>query len=307
MPSNQEDAVLSRATGSLLGLAVGDAVGTTLEFEERDSGDPLTDMVGGGAFALPPGYWTDDTSMALCLSDSLLERGRFDARDVMERFRRWYREGENSLTGTSFDIGNTVRDAIEQFEKTEDPVSGSQNPTTAGNGSIMRLAPAAIFSWRDESAAVRLAVDQSEVTHRAPEALEACRLLAVILVRAIQGCGKSDLVKIDGEAFRCDSIKKIASGEWESKRRDEIKSTGYVVDTLEAALWSVNKTGDFREAILMAANLGDDADTVAAVAGQIAGALYGENAIPPSWRERLAWGDRIQKLAKNLYASQETK
>ena len=130
-----------RALGCLLGLAVGDALGTTLEFARRDSRPAVTDMVGGGPFGLPPGAWTDDTSMALCLAESLLAHGRVDPHDLMTRFVRWYRDGHNSVTGTCFDIGGATRAALERFLRTGDPLAGSTDPRSAGNGSIMRLAP----------------------------------------------------------------------------------------------------------------------------------------------------------------------
>jgi len=130
-----------RYRGAMLGLAVGDALGTTLEFSPPGSFTPIDDIIGGGPFRLAPGAWTDDTSMALCLAESLSECGGFDAADQMRRYVRWYREGHMSSTGGCFDIGNTTRAALQRFEDTGDPWCGSKDPRTAGNGSIMRLAP----------------------------------------------------------------------------------------------------------------------------------------------------------------------
>ena len=156
-----------RALGCLLGLAVGDAVGSTLEFAERDRHPPVTDMVGGGPFGLRPGEWTDDTSMALCLADSLIACGGLDQRDVMERFVRWWREGENSHNGLCFDIGFTTRKALQYFVETGDPIAGSIDPETAGNGSIMRLAPVALRWAKDPQKTVSAARMQSATTHGA--------------------------------------------------------------------------------------------------------------------------------------------
>ena len=139
------DHLKDRYRGSLLGLAVGDALGTTLEFKAPGTFEPLSEMVGGGPFKLQPGQWTDDTSMALCLAESLIECNGFNPQDQMERYRRWYREGYLSSTDTCFDIGNTVRTAIQVFEKTGEAYSGSTDPYSAGNGSIMRLAPVPLF------------------------------------------------------------------------------------------------------------------------------------------------------------------
>ena len=137
--------LLDRYRGCLIGLAVGDAIGTTVEFKPRVSFDPVTDMVGGGCFNLEPGQWTDDTSMALCLSESLVEKNGFDAFDQMQRYLKWYRTGYRSSTGTCFDIGGTTAEALRKFEKTDDPFSGSTDSHSSGNGSLMRLAPVPMF------------------------------------------------------------------------------------------------------------------------------------------------------------------
>jgi len=151
---------LSRARGCLLGLAIGDAVGTTVEFSPRGTFPPVTDMTGGGPFDLPAGAWTDDTSMALCLADSLLARGGHDPRDQLARYLRWWREGYRSSTGTCFDIGGTIREALERFEQGGVAPAGSDDPRSAGNGAIMRLAPAVLFGFPDTAYAVALAARQ---------------------------------------------------------------------------------------------------------------------------------------------------
>jgi ADP-ribosyl-[dinitrogen reductase] hydrolase len=292
----------ARATGALLGLAVGDALGTTLEFRPRDSYPHIEDIVGGGPFRLEPGQWTDDTSMALCLADSLLADGGLDQRDLMARFVRWWQRGERSATGCCFDIGNTTRAALQRFIETGDPVSGSRDPSTGGNGSLMRLAPVAIRWHADSAFAAEAARRQSEVTHGAAEALEACVFFAELLVEAIDGAPKGVLFLPRG-VDAGPAVAAIARGTWRHKQRAEIRSSGYVVHTLEAALWCVYRSTSFREAVLLAANLGDDADTVAAVTGQLAGALWGEGGIPAEWRGRVAWGEEIAMLARALYTA----
>jgi ADP-ribosyl-[dinitrogen reductase] hydrolase len=139
--------LLDRQRGCLLGLACGDAVGTTVEFSARGSFPPMTDMVGGGPFRLPVGAWTDDTSMALCLATSLVEKNGFDAHDQMTRYCQWYQNGYLSSTGRCFDIGLTVRGALARFQKSGEPFSGSTDPQAAGNGCIMRLAPVPMFYY----------------------------------------------------------------------------------------------------------------------------------------------------------------
>jgi ADP-ribosyl-[dinitrogen reductase] hydrolase len=238
--------------------------------------------------------------MALCLAESLIARGELDPHDLMARFVRWWRDGENSVNGRCFDIGNTTRAALVRFIEDGDPLAGSTDPDTAGNGSIMRLAPV-VLRWRDDpDPAITAARLQSRTTHAAPAAVEGCSLLAQVLLDAVATGHKTEALK----RRRSDDpmIDRVAQGSWRGQARAAVRSDGYVVHTLEAALWSVERTGSFEEAILTATNLAGDADTVAAVAGQIAGALYGVSGIPEAWRRRLAWGERIEAIGRRLAA-----
>ena len=299
VPPQSADGVRDRALGAFLGLAIGDAVGTTLEFSPRDAHPRLTDMKGGGPFSLPLGAWTDDTAMALALADSMAATGTLDCRDLMDRFTRWWCKGEYSCTGTCFDIGITTSEALERYSRTGDPIAGSTDPQTAGNGSLMRLAPVAVRFWNDRQRLVDTAAEQSRTTHGAEEAVDACRAFAELLADAIAGSPRPALLA--PRPFQgAPAIAGIVAGSWRGRKRDEIRSSGYVVHTLEAALWSVARTGDFRNAVLLAANLADDADTVAAVTGQLAGALYGLSGIPERWLDRVAWKDRLLEAAQRL-------
>jgi ADP-ribosyl-[dinitrogen reductase] hydrolase len=299
VPPSTANAIRDRAVGALLGLAVGDAIGTTLEFRQRDSYPPLTDLVGGGPFRLAAGEWTDDTSMALALADSVLEHSRLDVADLMTRFVAWRDTGVYSCTGRCFDIGATVSAALRRWERTGNPLAGSTDPTTAGNGSLMRLAPVAIRHWQARGELQRVAAEQSRTTHAAPEAVSACVLFAEMLADAIEGRPRSEVLR-PREGGHAGAIAAIASGLWRGKQRDQVQSSGYVAHSLEAALWSVGRTADFRSAVLTAANLGGDADTTAAIAGQLAGALCGLSRIPQEWLARLAWRDRVEKAADAL-------
>ena len=298
-PSRSAESIRDRALGAFIGLAVGDAVGTTLEFRPRDAQDRLEDMVGGGPFDLPAGSWTDDTAMAFALADSLAATGTLDCGDLMDRFVRWSRHGEYSCTGDCFDIGVTTREALSRYRRTGDPLAGSTDPWSAGNGSLMRLAPVALRFWNDRPRLVSAAAEQSRTTHAADEAVDACRAFAELLADAIAGAPRADLLaprRFDGQP----EVIRILAGSWRGRPRHRIRSSGYVIHTLEAALWSVARTGDFRNAVLLAANLADDADTVAAVTGQLAGALYGLTGIPQPWLDRLAWKDRLLAAAERL-------
>jgi hypothetical protein len=188
------DVVTRRTAGAFLGLAVGDAIGASVEFMAPGTFETVTDMIGGGPHNLEPGQWTDDTSMALCLAESLVERRGFDPLDQMQRYVRWYREGHLSSTGVCFDIGNATRAALHRFERTGDPFAGSTDPGTAGNGSIMRLAPVPLFFHRDARSAIHYAADSSRITHAARDAVDACRYMAGLMACALNGVSKDELL-----------------------------------------------------------------------------------------------------------------
>lgn len=304
-PSGPPDAAtLDRARGALLGLAVGDALGTTLEFSRRDQHPHHAEMTGGGPFRLAPGQWTDDTSMALALADSLVARRGFDPRDLMDRFVRWWRQGEYSCTGRCFDIGIATREALARYAAKGDPMAGSTDPNSAGNGSLMRLAPVALFGWRDAAAMRRLAAGQSRTTHAAPQAVEACEVFALLLREAILGAPPAAVLA--PRAWSGDpGIAAAAAGAWRGRAREAVRSSGYVLHTLEAALWAVERTDSFEAALVLAVNLGDDADSVGAVTGQLAGALYGLGGIPDRWLAPLAWRDRLVDTADALLGAGE--
>lgn len=299
--------IFDRARGCLLGLAVGDAVGTTLEFKPRGTFEPIDDMVGGGPFHLKPGQWTDDTSMALCLADSLIERGTFDLTDQMRRYVRWYRDGYRSSTGRCFDIGNATRRALARFEGTGEPQSGDQSPNSAGNGCLMRLAPVPIRYAHDLNKAVSLAAVSAAGTHGAAECLQATRAFAEMLVRALSGYSKPQITcELQAAGPMSAKLQAVVNGRSYSKKpRNAIRGSGYVVDALEAALWAFCSTENFRDCVLAAANLGDDADTTAAIAGQLAGAHYGHGGIPSEWLDKLYDCVEIGGLADSLMTACE--
>lgn len=288
-----------RAMGALLGLAVGDALGTTLEFNPRDSYPPLTDMIGGGPFRLRAGQWTDDTAMALALADSLVAHPTLNEADLMDRFVDWWQRGTYSCTSRCFDIGTTTSAALSAYRATGNPLAGSTNPRTAGNGSLMRLSPVAILHADRPAAAADLARRQSCTTHGAPEAVEACAAYARLLCLALQGADKEAVLSA-GLAGHGVAVDAILAGSWRGKVRSQIRASGYVLHSLEAALWCIAQAADFREAVLLAANLGEDADTTAAIAGQLAGALWGASGIPKPWLARLAWRERLEAAVGEL-------
>jgi ADP-ribosyl-[dinitrogen reductase] hydrolase len=299
VPDSSAAGVRDRAAGALLGLAVGDALGTTLEFKLRDSYPQLTDMIGGGPFKLRPGEWTDDTAMALALADSLHGQADLDEADLMRRFVQWREQGVYSCTGHCFDIGVTTQQALSRWQRTGDPIAGSTAANTAGNGSLMRLSPVAIRFFNDRARLRDVAARQSRTTHAAPEAVDACVAYAEVLADAIEGRPRSEIMR-DRVGDFAGAIAAIMAGSWRGMARGGGKSSGYVAHALEASMWSVGRTGSYQEAVLLAANLGDDADTTAAITGQLAGAMYGAAAIPERWLDLLAWRPRIQCMAEGL-------
>jgi len=298
-----------RYQGCLLGLATGDALGTTVEFKRPGSFPPVTDMVGGGAFRLKPGEWTDDTSMALCLAESLIKCKGFDSGDQMARYVKWWKEGYLSSTGRSFGIGNTVSEALRHYCISGNPYSGSADPNKAGNGSLMRLAPVPLYFASEPEKAVFYSAESSRTTHGAITCLDACRYFGGLIVGALKGASRDELLSSRYEPVKglwernplCSEIDEIACGSFKQKEPPQIVGSGYVVKSLEAALWAFGRSSDFREGCLLAVNLGDDADTTAAIYGQIAGAYYGVDGIPEEWLRKIARVELIEGLAAALY------
>jgi ADP-ribosyl-[dinitrogen reductase] hydrolase len=300
--------LIERYRGSILGLATGDALGAPIEFRRPGSFTPIDDMVGGGSFDVMPGQWTDDTSMALCLAESLIEQQGFNPVNQLQKYVRWLRQGHLSSIDRCFDIGNSTYEALLKFEQTNQPYCGSTHPRSAGNGSIMRLAPVPLFYAQNPLEAIEKSGESSRTTHQAITAIDACKYLGGLIVGAINGVSKEELLSelyspVPGyweENPLVEEIYEIAAGSFKERQPPEIQGTGYVVKSLEAALWAFYRSNSFREGCLLAVNLGMDADTTAAVYGQIAGAFYGESEIPESWRNQLFHRDLLEYFANRL-------
>ncbi len=294
----------------MVGLAVGDALGAPAEFKLPGTFPTISGMIGGGLFGLQPGQWTDDTSMALCLADSLIDCRGFDAVDQLRRFDRWYRDGYLSSTGECFDIGMNVQAALLRFEATGEPHCGSTDPMSAGNGCLMRLAPVPMAFSMNPVKAIELSAESARTTHGATAAVDTCRYLGALIVGALKGATKDELLQplyspISGyweQHPLVPEVADVASGSFLRKSPPAIQGSGYAVRSLEAALWAFAHGADFRAGAIAAINLGDDADTTGAIFEQLAGAHYGLKAIPQEWRMHLAHRDLITRFADGLHA-----
>ncbi|GAA4424256.1 ADP-ribosylglycohydrolase family protein [Bremerella cremea] len=305
-------ATLDRQRGCLMGLAVGDALGAAVEFQPPGSFKLVEDYRDGGPHRLAPGEWTDDTSMALALADSIGEAG-WDLNDQATRYLQWFREGKYSVTGSCFDIGIATREALARFESSYDAQSsGSREIRSSGNGSIMRLAPVPIHFlnlFPDNIAKLAdRAAESSLPTHGSPLCVDACRYMALILAGLMQGIDRDvvlspdwkPLAELRSQQELAPEIAEIAEGSFRQLSPPQIVGSGYVVKSMEAALWAFHDAGDFREAVLKAVNLGNDSDTTGAICSQFAGAFWGESGIPHSWRTGLAKPEMLEEALSSI-------
>lgn len=285
-----------------MGLAIGDALGAPIEFEKRDTYEPITGFRAGGPFHLKEGQWTDDTSLALCMGYSLTEKKEFDAADMMKCFHAWWKKGHMSCTGHCFDIGNTTKAALTRFEGEGELFSGaSTDPAT--NGSIMRLAPIPLYFYDDLEKTIFYSGESSRLTHAPPSCIDACRALGLFIHRALQGDTKEKILFYEKGMLGSISaeIEDVLLGSYKIKSRVEISAAGFANTCLEAALWAFYHSDNFNDGVLLAVNLGEDSDTTGAVYGQLAGAFYGVKSMREDFINGLWDKELIEKLAVKLY------
>lgn len=276
---------MQRLKDAVYGALVGDALGVPFEFLPRGS-FLASDMVGHGTHSQPPGTWSDDSSMILATCSSIKEKGRVDYSDIMNRFYRWYSHGEYTAGGSVFDIGVTTASALKKYELGIDPLLCGANSVGAnGNGSLMRIIPLAFLDVPNET--IR---NVSKLTHAHEISLRACEIYVHIAKQILDGKRLAYIISDLTYERPFDRLKLLPVLD-----REEIMSTGYVVHTLEAALWCLSHTESYRECVLEAVNLGDDTDTTAAVAGALAGLVYGYENIPTEWIEKLKNKSLIDK------------
>lgn len=305
----------STLSGALLGLTVADALGVPVEFRSRAALDaePVTEMRGYGTYNQPPGTWSDDSTMTWCTVESLALRQTCDTEDMAERFVRWMTSGYMTPHGELFDIGNATREALERYrtEAVWAKFAGLTREQSNGNGSLMRILPMAFYTRGMEVGERDLLVAEvSSITHRHPRSILACRIYVEIALRLLDGLSAAEAYRAGiaaiNERYAGDeersAFDRVLNGRLAELRCEEIRSSGYVVDTLEAALWCLLTTGSYREAALKAVNLGEDTDTTGAVVGGLAGIVYGEAGIPEEWLSQIAKLDELRALCRQWEA-----
>ncbi len=301
-------ALRERYRGLLLGLAAGDACGQPLALRRPGSFTPVGDLVGGGPFDLPRGAWSDETAMALCLAESLVETDSVDASDQVARYVRWQRSGHLSSTGSCIGISAATARALAHAQWTGLAHAGSHDPANPSKEPLARIGPVVMLLVADPVEAIEAAVDAARVTHQAPVTLDAVRYFAALLCGALLGASRTELTQpmfspVEGYWERRPlrrEVAEVARGSWSDKAPPRIFGGGHAVEALEAVLWAFQRGSTLRETVLAAVNLGGDADTSGAMAGQLAGAHHGAAALPPGWRSALAGAGRIEAFADAL-------
>jgi len=302
LPPGTED-LRARFLGALTGLAVGDALAAGTQ--ERTPGNfaPILELVGGGPFALPVGAWSDDTAMALCLAESLLERGGFDARDQMQRYGRWQQHGHLSATGRALGITASTARALALAKWQRKLFSGSHDPSQLDPEPLSRVAPAVMFFYATPQVAVHQACEAARTTCQAPVVLDCCRLFAAFLCGALAGRSKADIFNPGSDTLDLSRLRTPVAALATEVREPRSKGVGSRIDSaLQAALWAFRTTDSFRTGALRAANLGGGSDVITSAYGALAGAHYGVGAIPAAWRAALAHHDLIERFADRLLA-----
>lgn len=287
---------MSKFYDAIMGLVVGDALGVPFEFKQRDT-FKATDMIGYGTYYQPVGTWSDDSSMTLATVESLARLGRVDLNDIMRNFYNWLQFGEFTPYGQTFDVGNTTRSAIYRYEYGEDPAKcGGKTIMDNGNGSLMRILPMAFIRH-----SINDIHNVSALTHAHSISKQACEIYVDIALNLQNATKKENAVRCVCSDYLGSEFDRLF--DIEIFRRDEIRSTGYVVASLEAALWCFLTTDNYRDCVLTAVNLGEDTDTIAAIAGGLAGIYYGvggEKGIPKEWIKQIARHKYIEQLCASF-------
>lgn len=302
---------MSKIRDSLLGFAIGDAMGVPIEFTDRETliKNPITQMTGYGTYNQPEGTWSDDTSMTVATMDAIITKKEINYKSIMSNFLSWFAVGKYTATGSMFDIGATCSDALAKYSSgSYEPLDcGMDDINSNGNGSLMRMLPIAIYAYYkklDDDEIINLVNDISSLTHAHEISKMACFIYVRYVMCLLDGKDKvesyEEIKKHDYTSYSEGTIKvfdRVLKTDISKYSLDEIKSTGYVVDSLEASLWVILNTESFKQAIIGSINLGNDTDTIGAITGSMAGIIYGYESIPDIWLDKLKKKNYLIKLA----------
>ena len=298
---------------AIIGHAVGDAVGIPTEFSKREEllKNPVLEMIDSPDLGLPAGSWSDDTAMEIATIDSFIHKKCFDYKDIMDRWVKWINESEYTSTGVTFDIGRTCLKAIKKYCNGSAPLQcGSTSINENGNGSLMRILPVALYAYMrnlDDISIQRLTDEMSSLTHAHEVSRLGCYIYVQFVICLLKEYEKEDAYRyvqdLDYSSYNVNSINlytRILDGQIEGQILDDIKSTGYIVDTLECVLWIFMNARNYKEAILASTNIGGDTDTIGAIVGSMAGIYYGIDSIPSEWLDKLQRKEYLVELTSKF-------
>ena len=302
--------------GAIIGHAVGDAMGFPTEFSKREEllKNPVIEMIDSPDIGQPAGSWSDDTAMEIATIDSFIQKKYFDYKDIMDKWVKWISKSEYTPTGVSFDIGRTCLKAIKKYCNGTAPLQcGSTSINENGNGSLMRILPVALYAYSknlDDISIRKLTNEVSSLTHAHEVSRLGCYIYVQFIICLLKGYTKEEAYKhiqyLDYSAYDMHSLKlykRILDEQIEVQRLDQIKSTGYIVDTLESAMWIFMNAEHYKEAIIASTNIGGDTDTIGAIVGSMAGIYYGFDSIPSNWLDKLQRKDYLMELVDRFEKS----
>ena len=299
--------------GAIIGHAVGDAMGIPTEFSKREEllKNPVLEMIDSPDLGLPAGSWSDDTAMEIATIDSFIHKKCFDYKDIMDRWVKWINESEYTSTSVTFDIGRTCLKAIKKYCNGSAPLQcGSTSINENGNGSLMRILPVALYAYMrnlDDISIQRLTDEMSSLTHAHEVSRLGCYIYVQFVICLLKEYEKEDAYRyvqdLDYSSYNVNSINlytRILDGQIEGQILDDIKSTGYIVDTLECVLWIFMNARNYKEAIIASTNIGGDTDTIGAIVGSMAGIYYGIDSIPSKWLDKLQRKEYLVELTSKF-------
>ena len=304
---------MSKFIDSIIGHAIGDAMGVPTEFciREKLLAKPVKEMISSSKVGQPAGSWSDDTSMEIATIDSFIEKGKFDYFDIMTKWVNWISKADYTPAGETFDLGRTCLSAITRFYSGVEPLEcGAKGFNENGNGSLMRILPVALYSYTkklDNSEIIKLTNEVSSLTHAHDISKLGCYIYVKFIIYLLEGLSKEDaykkIQKEDYSSYSEEAISvynRLLNNNIKEYSMSEINSSGYVVDTLECSLWILLNAETYRDTILASTNIGQDTDTIGAIAGSMAGIIYGYDNIPNSWLEKLRKKDYLIDLANKF-------